>query len=135
MIDSRHHPSPRELRMFAVLVPVFFAIVGALRWHAGSPRAAQAVWLSGLVLTVMLVALPRSRRSLYVGWMMVLYPVSWVVSHLILAMIFFLVATPIAFALRAAGRDPMKRRFEATAKTYWQAREPAGDPKRYFRQF
>jgi hypothetical protein len=43
--------------------------------------------------------------------------------------------TPIAIALRLLGRDPLARRFDRTAPTYWVARRPTTDRTRYFRPF
>jgi hypothetical protein len=38
--------------------------------------------------------------------------------------------------MRIFGYDPMKRRFENGAASYWVERDPqASGPKRYFRQF
>jgi hypothetical protein len=37
--------------------------------------------------------------------------------------------------MRAAGRDPLARRFDRDAETYWVPREETPDPARYFRQF
>ncbi len=37
--------------------------------------------------------------------------------------------------MRVVGYDPMDRRFDRDAETYWIAREPDDDVKRYFRQF
>src|SRR4051812_7839395 len=139
MLNINRDPSPRDLRIFAGLLPVFFGIAGALRWYAGSPRTAQVLWVAAIALAVIVLVFPQARRKLYVGWMVVLFPVAWVISHLILALIFFLVATPIALIMRAAGRDPMKRSFDRAAPSYWTPRPSRGERKsdaaRYFRQF
>ena len=34
-----------------------------------------------------------------------------------------------------SGPDPMQRRFEPSAETYWIERSPPTDPDRYFQQF
>lgn len=139
MLNINHNPSARDLRIFAALLPLFLALLGALRWFSGSPRTAQALWLAAVALAVIVAVFPRLRRRLYVGWMVVLYPVSWLISHIILALIFFVVATPIALLMRATGRDPMKRSFDKGAQSYWAPRPSRSggktDPTRYFRQF
>jgi saxitoxin biosynthesis operon SxtJ-like protein len=135
MIEINHNPSRRDLLIFAALLPVLFAVLGALRWHAGSLAVAKLLWIGGAALSVLVFALPGFRRALYIGWMYVAYPIAWTMSHLLLAVAYFLVATPLALLLRALGRDPMRRRFDADAPTYWTPREGKRDPSRYFRQF
>jgi hypothetical protein len=52
-----------------------------------------------------------------------------------MAAIFFLVITPIGLMMRACGRDPMQRRFDPAARSYWKRRSPDRDMRSYFRQF
>jgi hypothetical protein len=59
-----------------------------------------------------------------------------VVSHVVLAIVYYLVVTPIGLVMRLVGYDAMKRRFDGEATTYWVHRpDNAADAKSYFRQF
>jgi hypothetical protein len=51
------------------------------------------------------------------------------------SMMFLLVVTPIALFFKAIGRDPLCRKFDPSAATYWIERRPPETVKRYFRQF
>ena len=135
MIEINKNPSRRDLRVFGGALLLLFGVIGALRWYAGSPGVATSWWIGGIVLSGLVVAVPRFGRWLYLGWLYAVYPIGWTVSHLVLAVAYFLVATPIAFALRALGRDPMRRQFDKSAHSYWVLRTPKRDDTRYFRQF
>ena len=50
--------------------------------------------------------------------MFAVFPIGWVVSHLLLGVVYFLVLTPIGLTLRALGRDPLERRFDQSASSY-----------------
>lgn len=63
------------------------------------------------------------------------FPVGLVVSFLILAAVYYLVLTPTGLVMRPVGYDPMHRRFDAQAGSYWSPRQSPRDPGRYFRQF
>jgi len=130
-----NNPSRRVLLIHAAVLPLVLAVLGALRWHAGSPRTAGVLWSTALVVAVAAFALPQVRRWIYVGWSYATYPIGWAVSRLVLGIVYFLVATPIAVTLRVAKRDPLQRRFDKAAKSYWIARQPSRDIMRYFRQF
>ena len=78
---------------------------------------------------------PQAIRPVFTAWMVVAFPIGWVVSHVLLGAIFYLVFTPMGLVMRATGWDPMTRRFEPEAETYWIEREQFSDKERYFRQF
>ncbi|HUQ68831.1 MAG TPA: SxtJ family membrane protein, partial [Planctomycetaceae bacterium] len=130
------HPSRKDLRIFAVLQLVFFTIIAFFvgrRIHAyGFPAAIMMV--SAAVAAVGLLR-PAWIRPVYIGWMLAVFPIGWVVSHVVLAIAYFGVVTPIGWLLRWRGYDPLDRRFDATASSYWKPRPPSPDVQRYFRQF
>jgi hypothetical protein len=72
---------------------------------------------------------------MYIGWMYLAFPIGWTVSHVLLAVTYYLVLTPIGLIMRAVGRDPMRRRLDPEAKSYWIEHRPDRDPSRYFRQY
>lgn len=130
------HPTSKDLRVFAGLQIVFFAFIAGMFWRRGGSVeiAGTIVAVSTLVGIVGLLA-PRVIRPIYLGWMLAVFPIGWVVSHVVLAVVYYLVITPIGLVRRAGGRDPLERRFDPQATTYWRER-PAPPPKeRYFRQF
>ena len=130
-----NNPSRTQLLIQAAMLPVALALLGALRWHAGSLRTAVGLWLAAILVAGLALALPRVRRWIYLGSSYIAYPVGWAASRLALGIVYFLVATPIAIALRAARRDLLQQRFDKAAKSYWIARQPSRDIMRYFRQF
>lgn len=135
MIEINRNPSRRDLLAFGAGLAVVFAVIGALRWHAGFHATAAVWWVTGLALTVMFFAVPRIRRWLYLAWIYAMFPVAWAVSYALLGIAYFLVATPIAITLHLIGRDPLQRRFDRAARSYWVLRTPNRDDARYFRQF
>ena len=77
---------------------------------------------------------PHGVRLVYLGACYAAAPVGFVVSHLLLAAIYFLVLTPVGLLLRLARKDPLERRFDPQRSTYWAPRESARPPESYFRQ-
>lgn len=73
--------------------------------------------------------------TLYRGWMFAALPIGWTVSATLMGIVFFLVITPIGLIMRALGKDPMFRRPDPAAATYWIPHRQETDRKRYFRQF
>ena len=95
---------------------------------------ARVLWGFGLGLAALYYALPPLRLPLYLGWMRAVAPIAWVVTHLVLALIFYGLITPLAAIMKLFGRDRLDRGFDPAAESYWSAHDPGGDTSRYFRQ-
>jgi hypothetical protein len=136
LVSIPWHPSAKDLRVFAGLQIVFFAIVAGMCWRRGGAieTAGAIVAVSTLIGSVGLLA-PKLIRPIYLGWMLAVFPIGWIVSHLVLAAVYYLVVTPIGMLRRSGGRDPLERRIDPQAKSYWRERPPSPPPERYYRQF
>jgi len=137
MIEINRNPSKRELLWFGVIFLAFWIVVAAvLGWRFDLDAAAMAILGIAAVVTIMYSAVPPMRRPLYLAWMYAAAPIGWILSHLLLAIIYYLVFTPVAIVMRLIGRDPLRRRFDANAESYWIRRSDDEIPSsRYFRQF
>ena len=136
MIEIKSDPSRRELNWFGLLMALFFAIVGAiLLWQFDAQATAFVLWIVAAALTILYYVIPPIRRPMYLAWMYAAFPLGWVISHVLMAVIYYLVFTPTGLIMRIVGYDPMHRKFDPDAPTYWVEHKPGGDPERYFRQF
>ena len=55
---------------------------------------------------------------------------------LVMGLLFYATITPMALVMRLMGKDPLRRRFDPEAKSYWIERRPAGpEPQSMRRQF
>lgn len=136
MIKINRNPSRRELIWFGALLPIFFAALGAVaRWIWGAPGVANWIWMTGIAVTVVFAVAPPLRRLLYVGWMYAALPIGWTISHLLLGGIYFFIFTPIGLLMWLFRYDPMHRRFDKQAQSYWIPRDTSTHAARYFRQF
>jgi hypothetical protein len=88
-------------------------------------RGALFFLLSGLFTYPLL-------RPIYIGWMKFAFVLGWVNTRVILSVFFYLVITPVGLVMRLFGRDPMNRKFDRSAASYWVRRpEAPADLKRY----
>jgi hypothetical protein len=58
-----------------------------------------------------------------------------VLSYAILGFLFYGLITPLGLLFRAIGKDPLHRRFDRDAPTYWTDPRPRRGKASYFRQF
>jgi hypothetical protein len=136
VIDLNLNPSKKELRTFGLCALAFLVVVGwiVFRRSESMPMGASIAGV-GFVLAVLGFAVPQALRPVWVALMVINYPLGWVITHVVIAIIFYLVVTPVGIIMRLTGRDPMERAFDRTAKTYWKPRRTDPDSARYFRQY
>ena len=134
--DIPRTPSNRTLRQFAGLWIVFFSAM-AVRWAFVPGREVLATVLAVLAATVGPLGLraPQAIRPLFVGWMMLVFPIGWLVSHVILALLLYGLFTPLGLVFKLIGRDALARRRVTKQSTYWVAKPQARNVRQYFRQF
>ncbi len=136
LIRINRNPSRRQLNLFGVLWLGFFAIAGGIvLGKTGSRYAALLVWCMAVSVPAAGWIVPELMRRVYLGMAFAAWPIGFVVSHVVLFMVYFLVLTPIGLAMRCFGYDPMQRRLDPKAKTYWVPKEEEASVERYFRQF
>ena len=137
MIRIRKDLSLRELRFFAGLVlPAFWGLVAwMLHTRAGWSRAALAIAAIAALVAVVGLARPLWMRPIYLGMVYAVFPIGWLVSHILLMVVYYLVLTPIGALLRLTGYDAMKRSFDDASSTYWIDKEEKTGVEDYFRQF
>ena len=136
LIRIDYSPSRRKLALFAILWMLLLGALGLIVLkRTGSLPAASAVWATTLLLVAICRIVPGLTRILYLGVVYATLPIALVVSLLVLLLVYYLVLTPTGLLMRLFGYDPMHRRFDPEAQTYWLPREQDEEVSRYFRQF
>ena len=105
-------------------------VAGAIFW------VACLIFVSGSVLLLLGIIAPSRLSTLNGIWLKVGTAIARVVNPVILALLFFLVVTPMAFFMRIVGKRPLGLAADRGAATYWIEREPrAGGASTMRRQF
>ena len=112
-------------RTFGLVIGAALAVIGILpvlggggvRWWLVAIGGAFA--LVGLVWPTLLAPLNRL-------WTRFGLLLSRVTNPIVMALMFFVVLTPSGILMRLFGKDPLRRRFDADATTYWIERDPPG---------
>ena len=136
LIDLPTEPGPLERKLFGGLVVLFCGLVGAfLGWQFGWQTAARVIWGTGLLIAAVYYLVPGWQTKIYRGWLLAFYPIGFVISHVVLAAIWYLLFTPIALLRRLVAGDPLARKGDPEQSTYWIDREGPVESSRYFRQY
>lgn len=134
--DIPFAPPSRMLRQFSALWLVFFAGIAAWQGFAKG-RESLAIGIAVLAVAVGSLGLirPQAVRPIFVGWMILAFPIGWTVSLVLLGLVYFGLVLPTGLALRLAGRDTLGLKPRPEAETYWTPRQAPKNIRQYFRQF
>ena len=136
LIEINWNPHRRELRMFAVALACLCILGGAFSLQRGVSELLSST-LFGVALVVLSVAwlTPNSMRPVYLLWMLLFYPFRWLVSCLLIAVVYYLVITPVGLIIRLSGRKLIEKHFDSETSTYWIPKTETRSHEDYFRQF
>ena len=135
MIAIQWNPSTKQLRQFAgIWFPAFCALVGWSIGHkTGHWSEVEIGWVLAGLLSVGGLILPALMRPIFVGLILLTFPIGWVVSHLLLGLIFYGLVTPIGYILRISGHDPLQLK-KLGGNSAWKTSVGKTDATRYLRQ-
>ena len=136
MHNNPFDPTPRMLRQFGGIWIVFFGAIAA--WQ-GLHHERHGLGLALVVLAITIgpvgIVAPRLIRPVFIGSMALTYPVGWIVSRIVLGILFYGLFTPVALLFRAKGRDELRLKPQRGTATYWTTKSHATDKAQYLRQF
>lgn len=124
-----------ELRKFGITLGVILGLIGMfLLWRGrGGSDVLLVISLAFLALGFIV---PLLLKPVYLLWMSLAVLLGWLMTRVILVMLFYLVVTPIGLVARLCGKDFLNRGFDRNAPSYWVARqEVTPDKERYENQF
>lgn len=114
--------NPKEFRKFGLLIGGLLLAAGI--WKIYQHHASGGWFLFfGVALILLGGTIPRSIKWLYRAWMTFGITMGWIVSNIILVLIFFLLVTPLAVFARLSKKDFLAHKLEPNSPSYWIERK------------
>ena len=110
--------SKADLRKFGYTLGIAFGILSGYFLWRGKPFALYVLALAAILLLFGFIA-PTLLKPVQKAWMTLALLMGWVMTRVILAVLFYLVITPIGFVVRLSGKDFMDRSFPGREDSYW----------------
>jgi hypothetical protein len=125
----------KTLRKFGITMGIAFLVITFLILIKHRYSIMPAIIISA-VFFVMALLLPLVLKPVYIAWMRFAYVLGWINTRLILAIMFYLIFTPIGLALRLLRKDLLERKKGEGELSYWKKKEArVFNPADYERQF
>lgn len=125
----------KELRQFGYIMAAAGAIIGGILLWKGRPAYPWFLGAGGFFLLAGL-AVPAVLLPLQKVWMAFAVIMGWIMTRVILTILYYLIVTPIGLLARIVGKDFLERKIRKDQASYWvPVEQKPFDPKRYENQF
>jgi hypothetical protein len=127
--------SDEAVKKTGLTVGVVLILVSMLLWYLGKTSFIYFSIIGGLFVILAFIAIPVL-RPFHRLWMMLALAMGFVMSRVILSLLYYLVLTPIGLLAKIVGKKFMPLGFDKNAPTYWKKRENTAKQQiDYDRQF
>jgi hypothetical protein len=137
LIEIDWNPESKQLKIFGKIALVATVIISILLYLL---KGVAFQWLSiilafGIITFIISLISLKLTKMIYLGMILLTLPIGYTISFVLLAAFYFLLITPLGLFFRLIGRDPLCRKFDTNAKSYWLKRHPPKGLEQYFHQF
>ena len=113
--------SDNAVKKTGLTVGIVLIIISLLLWYLGKISFIYFSIAGGLFVILVFIAIPVL-RPFHKLWMMLTLTMGFVMSRVILTILFYLVLTPVALIAKLVGKKFMPLGFDKNAVTYWEKR-------------
>ena len=125
----------KDLRKFGITVGGVILAIGLVLFYFEKPSAIYFAVIGGLLI-LFGALFPNILKPINKIWMSLAIILGFIMSRVILIILFYLVLTPIALLAKLVGKKFMILKYDKSAKSYWERRSIVQKkPIDYERQF
>jgi hypothetical protein len=111
-----------EIRKFGFLIGgVLIALSIFMLWKTLNQY--QLVFIIGISFVLLGLFIPRILKPIYIIWMTFATILGWIMTRVILTILFYLIVTPIGLIARIFGTKFLDLSWNKDVKSYWNKRE------------
>ncbi len=121
MAKKEEAPHPMTDRVFGVFVGGVLSVISVWPVIFNKPHKSGLLTVAVTLVILGLVS-PSLLKWPKTIWLFITHKISVVVNFLLLSIMFFAVVTPVALFFRLIGRDPLNRKLDGKALSYWVPR-------------
>ena len=124
----------KTLRKFAILLCIVLICIFSYQYWR---HQRVFLWLVAAATLFFICGLfiPHSLKHFYRLWMGFAFVAGWIMTNVILFLIFFLIIIPTGILLRICGKDLLDEKIDKNKVSYWKKREHLRDNSSYLKQF
>ena len=107
-----------DLRKFGITIGVILLIIaGFLFWK--EKESFQILLTFGVTLCILGIVIPFILKPIYWVWMIFATILGWIMTRVILSLLFYIIVTPIGLISRLFGKQFVELRWDKSNDSYW----------------
>jgi len=107
-----------DLRKFGITIGVILLIIaGFLFWK--EKESFQILLTFGVTLCILGIVIPFILKPIYWVWMIFATILGWIMTRVILSLLFYIIVTPIGLIPRFFGKQFLELRWDKSKESYW----------------
>ncbi|MHC4241526.1 MAG: SxtJ family membrane protein, partial [Planctomycetota bacterium] len=126
LIEIDWNPKRKQLRSFGKIALAASVVISLLLYllKGVAIQWCLIIFTFGCMVFIISMISIKLTKMIYLGMIILTMPIGFVVSFIVMAAFYYLLLAPLGLIFRLIGRDPLYRRFDPTAKSYWLSRQP-----------
>ena len=110
-----------DMRKFGIAIGVILLVIaGFLFWKEKEPY--QTFLTVGTILFVLGILVPAILKPIYWIWMIFATILGWIMTRVILSLLFYIIITPIGLIPRFFGKQFLELKWDKSKESYWNYR-------------
>ena len=124
-----------DLRKFGITIGIILIMICGFLFLK-QKESFQILLIVGTVLLILGIAIPVILKPIYWVWMVFATILGWIMTRVILIVLFYFVVTPISLVFRLSGKQFIDLSWNKRMSTYWKYRKRTDLFNNYYeRQF
>lgn len=111
--------SRKILRKFGLMVGGIFLLIGFWIYHSSQSFAGIIFICIGILLLIFGLLFPNTLSGIYKVWMGLAFALGWLVSRVLLIVLFYFVLTPVGFIAKIVGKKFLDIDYKVKKESYW----------------
>ncbi len=112
----------KELRNFGITIGVILLVIGGYLFFKELGSYQTFLYLAIALIGLGLI-IPNLLKPIYLIWMIFAVIIGWVMTRVILSLLFYLIITPIGIIAKILNKDFLNLKKEYGKATYWNKRD------------
>jgi len=120
-----------DWRKFGVGLSIILVVIGTVQLLTGSSLYRWTYLVAGMILLAALF-LPVILKPLYILFSYIGFVLGWIMTRVILSVLFFLIITPIGLISRLVGKRYLQTGFRTGDETYWETVRDSNPSRQHY---
>ena len=118
-MDKKKFNDRKELRTFGIGLGVILSLIATGQLITGG-EIYPYFYGAGIIIFLIGIILPILLKPVYIVFSYISLVIGWVVTRVILSVLFYLVFTPTGLLLKLFGKKLLEMRTEKNTDSYWK---------------